>query len=156
MDVVAGAAGRLARLEAAELARTTLVSYIDATDAKDLGAMSRVFADDAIMRVDDTVLTGKAAILDYFQAVFSSSAGRKAHFVTNVQVVSAGPEEVRLASYFLYLDTSGAPRLDGWGMYRDTVRVSEGQAVIAGKQMTGSWNGHAGPNGHLSWTESGL
>jgi uncharacterized protein (TIGR02246 family) len=147
------ARARLAALEAAELARAVLVDYVDATDAKDLDAMAQVFADDAVMREGNSTLTGKTAILDYFEAAFGASGAAKLHFVTNVRTVAVTPDEVTLASYFLYLATGQAtPALEGWGMYRDTVQIVDGCAKIIDKQMTGSWAGSDAPNGHRAWS----
>lgn len=116
---------QLDALVRAEAARELLATYAAACDARDVGAVGRLFVPGAVLESRERH-EGLDAILTFYESSFRSDPTPTRHFVTNVAVrpersADAG-DEVAVTSYFLFVRQDDPSRIAGCGTYEDLVR----------------------------------
>ena len=117
---------RLDRLESIESAREALARYADACDAQDLDAVCDLFTGDAVLEVPGHLYTGGDQVRHFYREAWQEDPSQKSHFITNVKTRWLGTGRVEVDSYFLYTAAGDASSVLGWGVYRDTVRTTDG------------------------------
>jgi uncharacterized protein (TIGR02246 family) len=136
-------------LEAREAIRDLVARYNACGDSGRFDAMLALFAEDAVLELDDATLTGRAAIRAFFEGVAQrTGAGRSArfvrHFTATHQIDVLSEREARGYCYFAVLTEAG---LDHWGRYRDRYRCENGRWLLARRKVTldakteGGWAG---------------
>jgi hypothetical protein len=136
-------------LEAREAIRDLVARYNACGDSGRFDPMLALFAEDAVLELDDATLTGRAAIRAYFERVAQrTGAGRKArlvrHFTATHQIDVLSEREARGYCYFAVLTDAG---LDHWGRYRDEYRCEGGRWRFARRKVSldgkveGGWAG---------------
>jgi 3-phenylpropionate/cinnamic acid dioxygenase small subunit len=120
----------------AEIAAEVLFDYARAIDDRDLAALERILAADAMLTRFDGTRTGRDTVIGFYRTFWASSPVRASqHMVTNVRV---RPEDagIRADAYF----AATVVALDGaahtvLGRYSDSLREDAGGWRLAHKRI---------------------
>jgi 3-phenylpropionate/cinnamic acid dioxygenase small subunit len=133
---------RVRRLELVEEARATQARYADLIDAWDVDALGDVFAADAVLTAPGRRFEGLGAIQAFYRDVLHGDPSARRHFLTNVAVLDADTDVVRLGARFIYVAGTEGESIIGWGRYVDTLARCEAGVRIVSKEISVE---HRGP-----------
>ena len=133
---------RLNALEAAAALRNLTADYASAVDTRDIEAVRRVFAADAVMTAPGRRWEGIDDIAAFFDDNFRANPLARRHFVTNVRITDARAGTAAATSYFLYTTASAGTSILGWGSYADRAVEFDGRWQIVEKDIAVQ---HRGP-----------
>jgi len=127
---------RLQRLEDTEAIRVLLDRYVDANEARDYVAYSRLFAREGELVLRNTRLKGPAAIRDYLEKNFGGPANASkgpqkgsSHVLTNFRIDVTGDSATSICRWMLVVPGTegGKPQIGSKGRYEDKLVREDGQ-----------------------------
>ncbi|MCJ0905419.1 nuclear transport factor 2 family protein [Rhodococcus sp. ARC_M6] len=133
---------RLRRLEDCTAATGLLHRYAAALDNPVPELVAGLFTADGILSTGRGEYKGHDAIADFYRTVPSFDPSEKRHFIALPNVASAGDGVVEIEAYFTYIGRDDDASRLGWGLYRDTVLVNEGQALFSSMVIEMHFNGN--------------
>jgi len=113
-------ARRVERLEATEAIRTAISDYALGADSQDWELLGSVFAEDAVMDMGGTVLTGRAHIVDTMKGILNPDFVAK-HLIVNESIRWTDASTATVRAYVLYTHRGSGVNALGWGTYVITV-----------------------------------
>ena len=144
------AEARLRRLEDCSSATGLLHRYAAALDHPVPELVAGLFTADGTLSTGRGEHKGRGAIADFYRTVPSFDPSEKRHFIALPNVAWAGVGVVEIEAYFTYIGRDDDASRLGWGLYRDTVQVNEGQALFSSMVIEMHFNGdlnHGWPRG---------
>ena len=127
---------QLALLQLKEDARDVLNSYCRALDTDDLELLASILDSQVVLnRPPDQPVTGRAAVLDFFQGALEHKVDSRKHFATNPVVTVSEDGTARVSSYLYAVHYVQETLSCAWGEYVFDVACDQDRVLITGLQI---------------------
>lgn len=99
-------------------AQAVIFRYVRSIDAMDAAAVAEHFAESGTCTGGFGAISGREALISFYESAWASSESQRTHFVTNVIVEESDQERVMASALFLMTTRAGDQVDLGWGTYR--------------------------------------